>query len=240
MLDDILLATFMETFYGYGTYDAPYWFVGMEEGGGGTFASAEGRINAWIDRGRTELEDPRGTAADLSRSPWFRSYPRLQSTWKQLIRMTLVAQGIVPAVDRIRAYQRDRLGTGTGETCLLELLPLPSPSTRHWFYKDYSDLPYLQSREAYMAHFAPMRAAHLRACVEQHKPKAVVFYSFNWWYRQWWQQITPVPYARISTPDSDILKAATPTTTFLIVKHPVTVGVTNHYFETAGKLLTPQ
>lgn len=34
MLQDDLLQSYMETFYGYGSYTGRYWFVGMEEGGG--------------------------------------------------------------------------------------------------------------------------------------------------------------------------------------------------------------
>ncbi len=33
MLDDTLVTSFMSGFYGYGSYSADYWFVGMEEGG---------------------------------------------------------------------------------------------------------------------------------------------------------------------------------------------------------------
>ena len=33
MLNDELLEDFMRRFYGYGTFHAPIWFVGMEEGG---------------------------------------------------------------------------------------------------------------------------------------------------------------------------------------------------------------
>jgi hypothetical protein len=36
MLNDQLLEAFMRGFYGFGNYQAQYWFVGMEEGGGNT------------------------------------------------------------------------------------------------------------------------------------------------------------------------------------------------------------
>ena len=35
MLDDKLLESYMKTFFGYGNLHADYWFIGMEEGGGG-------------------------------------------------------------------------------------------------------------------------------------------------------------------------------------------------------------
>ncbi len=33
-LDDALLEAYMDGFYGYGNLAGPYWFIGMEEGGG--------------------------------------------------------------------------------------------------------------------------------------------------------------------------------------------------------------
>jgi hypothetical protein len=34
--DHTLLTDYINGFWGYGTFSADYWFVGMEEGGGGT------------------------------------------------------------------------------------------------------------------------------------------------------------------------------------------------------------
>ena len=36
--DDQVLDEFAHQFYGYGNYDGRYWFIGMEEGGGNSFA----------------------------------------------------------------------------------------------------------------------------------------------------------------------------------------------------------
>lgn len=237
MIDATLLEEFMRTFYGYGTYDAPYWFVGMEEGGGKTLEANERKIESWKNRGQKELEDPRGDAVDLSGSPWFRANPKAQPTWKELIRMMLVAEGNEPSLEQIKAYQRDRFGRPDGEMCALELLPLPSPSIGHWFYKEYAGLDYLATRELYREHVAPFRAAHLRERVAEHKPKAVVFYSMNGWYRRFWQQIAAAPFRRISRPAGDYLRASTDETVYLIVMHPAARGLTTLYFEEAGVLL---
>jgi len=57
LFDDQLLNEFVENFYGYGSYNGQFWFVGMEEGGGNSFLELENRLNAWIRRGKHELED---------------------------------------------------------------------------------------------------------------------------------------------------------------------------------------
>jgi hypothetical protein len=237
MLDDTLLEAFMSTFYGYGTYSAPYWFVGMEEGGGGSLSSAQSRITAWQNRGHKDLEDPRGSddALALSTSPWFRPYPKLQSTWKQLIRMTLIAQGQSPSNEQIRTYQRDRLGRTDGETCLIELLPLPSPGLGHWNYNTYSALPYLKTRKLYTAELAPIRVAHIKQCIADHNPRAIIFYGGS--YSHYWQQIAASPFQRITLSDGDISQATTPSTTFLIINHPAARGITTRYYEEIGTLL---
>ncbi len=36
-LDELLLEEFIHTFFGYGDYQAEYWFVGMGESGGNSF-----------------------------------------------------------------------------------------------------------------------------------------------------------------------------------------------------------
>jgi hypothetical protein len=237
MLDDTLLSSFISTFYGYGTYSAPYWFVGMEEGGGGSYSALENRLARWRKSGGQELEDPRSHSGDLATSPWFRPNPRAQSTWKQLIRMALEDQGKPPSLRDIKAYQRDRMGRLDGDVCLLELLPLPSPSTGQWRYTASPLLPYLDTRAAYMDHCAPFRAAHLRKRLEECEPKAVVFYSFNWWYGQWWNQIAGVLFKSIEVSGGDILLGANSTTTFAVVKHPASRGISNRYFDDVGRLL---
>jgi hypothetical protein len=58
-LDDTLLEAFMTGFYGYGTWAAKYWFVGLEEGGGQTCDEIARRIETWKKRKRPEIDDIR-------------------------------------------------------------------------------------------------------------------------------------------------------------------------------------
>jgi hypothetical protein len=46
MIDTGRLNDFMHRFYGYGSWDAPLWFVGMEEGGGSTIDEIELRLKS--------------------------------------------------------------------------------------------------------------------------------------------------------------------------------------------------
>ena len=73
-----------------------------------------------------------------------------QSTWKQLIRMLLLARGQRDDDKAIVDYQSTQLGSSTGDTCLAELLPLPSPDTATWNYGQSSDLDRVSSRQSYL------------------------------------------------------------------------------------------
>jgi hypothetical protein len=59
VLDSELLESFFQTFAGYGNAAAPYWYVGMEEGGDSTEASLKRRLELWRERGSSTLEDLR-------------------------------------------------------------------------------------------------------------------------------------------------------------------------------------
>ena len=84
MIDRDLLQSFVATFYGYGTWNAPFWFVGMEEAGVETLADFERRLQAWIDERKPSLVDLKrfheriGFGASLSESA------PLQPTWRPL------------------------------------------------------------------------------------------------------------------------------------------------------------
>src|SRR6266496_6574065 len=137
LFDTQILTEYIETFYGYGTYAAPFWFIGMEEGGDKTPEANAARLDSWFLRGRLEIADLYKYHHDITAPRFFTAHPPVQSTWGKLIRILLAAKGRQPIVaDDLRFYQRDYLGRSTGDTCLLELLPLPSPSTGQGMYGD--------------------------------------------------------------------------------------------------------
>jgi hypothetical protein len=225
-----LLKRYVETFYGYGNYGGDWWLVGMEEGGGDNADEVERRLRLWDERGRRELEDVAAFAFSDSHAKWFTGRPPLQPTWRKLIRLVLSAGGRSTDAGSIRSYQRDRLARPDGETCLLELMPLPSPSTAHWIYGEYSDRPELASRECYNRCVAPARILHLRQRIAEHGPKVVVFYGRS--YRESWEHVTGGAFCPTDLPGLDII--VRPPTVFAMIQHPATVGVTNTYFEETG------
>jgi hypothetical protein len=167
----------MQGFYGYGNFEGEYWFVGMEEGGGNSFHEVNQRFEIWDSLGRGELLDVAQFHLKLGMPEFFTEPVKLQSTWNKVIRIVLSAEGEKVSLSSVRKYQRDDLGRKSGNSCLIELLPLPSPSTKKWLYAEHTDLPFLRNREAYRDYAIPWRIVRIREGIEKYCPRAVVFYG---------------------------------------------------------------
>src|SRR6516225_15437 len=99
--------------YGYGRWDAPYWFIGPEEG----MAQAENndltyRLNAWHRQGSPEVCDCQQFSRDIGVAGvdrWFRDInPPLQKTWKCLMRLLMTFLNRPADNDCLRDYKRSR------------------------------------------------------------------------------------------------------------------------------------
>ena len=88
-----MIEAYCKQFFGYGRWDAPVWFVGLEEAGAGTPAELHARLTAWDQRGRRELEDAPAFYPACGQAQWHGPNAALQPTWRQLIRILLLARG---------------------------------------------------------------------------------------------------------------------------------------------------
>jgi hypothetical protein len=217
MLNPSALNNYIGSFFGYGRWSAPIWFVGIEEAGGGTERELEQRLAVWAARRTKELEDAPHFYPVSGNAAWHDGHATLQPTWTQLIRMLLIAQGKPDSPSAILDYQRNRLGTVDGETCLLDLFPLPSPNLATWHYADWSELPWLQSRTAYEKMVLSQRIPLLRQRIDHYQPRVVIFYG-DGQLKHWQQFMGAGTYAR---PIADKLIAhERDKTVFFVTKHP--------------------
>lgn len=187
--DDTLLDDYMQGFWGYGVANAEYWFVGMEEGGGDSFEEVNQRISMWDKRGRNPLEDIYEYHMDINVPKWFQKNAPIQPTWNRLIRVLLASKGEIPEKELVRSYQIEQLGRSNGEVCLIELLPLPSPTTNRWLYSKHSDNPTLSNRTWYTQEIGISRDSKITKLIIKHQPKFVMFYGIC--YLDWWQKVAP-------------------------------------------------
>ncbi len=239
--DDSLLETFAETFYGYGNYNGHYWLIGMEEGGGDLFDNVEKRLSACNKRGRQELEDVAEFHRAIDLGELFDEKPTRQPTWDKLTRILLSAEGLLSTESQdeqrkqIREYRQTSLGKiSGGENCLIELFPLPSPSIKHWMYEHHSELMQLKSRERYIEHYKSRRVKHIRARIDQYRPRVVVFYGTT--YLHFWEEIvtnTTCPFDKTSKP----YIAQQNGTLFIVIDHPASRWA-NKYFDNIGQRIS--
>jgi hypothetical protein len=244
MLDDELLEEFMHGFFGYGSFVAPFWFIGMEEGGGTSHDEIAARLNAWKQRGKRALEDlpayhdafaamlPEDKRKSITK--FFGEEPSLQATWKRIIRVLFAATGIDTNEDNIGAFQRNGLGRQSGNTCVAELLPLPSPSSDRWdFYSEQSSIPYLANRDAYSERLRPERIRYLREKIREGKPKAVIFYGIK--YLRWWREIANTKFTREGI--FSLHTAVANSILFVVMLHPTPSrgALSDDYFDQVGK-----
>lgn len=186
--------------FGYGRWDAPYWFVGMEPGGTDDIAW----YDTWLRLGGTELCDCRDHHLGTNFSKWHsESRPPPQWTWRRLIQLLLGYEGKPADADAVSVYQRDRWGSLNGDTALAEVSALRARS-----------MGVNVDRTTYSDH----RISILQERLAANKPTFVVFYGVT--YRAIYEQIAQTQF------DASGYAWHGPTLCVLVV-HPAARGISS-------------
>jgi hypothetical protein len=210
--------------YGYGRWDAPYWFIGPEPGMASSTNNLKERCQAWIDLGRGELIDCKRHHLLFGEKDWHREAPppKLQATWKQLIRLLLATRiGREPNVEGIRSYQQKHWGMKNEETCVIELCSLAAKKLTAKKGTNFdADI------------FAKERAKTIRDRILQYNPAFVVMYGKK--DKSYWEEIA----GRKFSGAPEICAVGNGPTRAVFANHPVDkFGVDPEYWLTlAGKL----
>jgi hypothetical protein len=70
VIDPDILRWYMHTFVGFGTPDAPVWFIGLEQGGGEDLPELERRLAAWQTLGSSETADLLEYCEQIQEARW--------------------------------------------------------------------------------------------------------------------------------------------------------------------------
>lgn len=214
MLAPIELAHMAEHFFGYGRWDAPYWFIGPEAGmGKDGIDSLAARYESWKKLRCESVVDCEKHHRGFGFTRWHQNHPPTQSTWRQLIRLLLAYNGTNPTLDAIREYQRTEWGSVIGETCVIELSGLAAPNMR---------------TEQDRTTFLSKRIERIREAALKHAPEFIVMYGDG--HREAWERIAGGRF------DSNGL-CRMESTVAAIALHPVTRGLGNEYWVNLGLLL---
>jgi hypothetical protein len=183
-MDEVELAA--RGWYGYGRWDAPYWFIGPEPG----MKKDEGdnlraRCEAWAALGSPELLDCLRHHEEFGFPKWHTRRIRMtkpngtetmrpptQNTWRRLILLLLSYKAERCDIDSVADYQRCAFGSSTGETCAVELSALAANS-----------LATERDRES----FREERCAHLRSRLLESAPEFAVMYGIA--AQKWYERI---------------------------------------------------
>jgi hypothetical protein len=202
-------------FYGYGRWDAPYWFIGPEQGKGPKETGDNTpRVNAWLQLGGADLCDCRDFHDLIGEKNWHKETPRLQSTWRPLMALLMTFLGEPANKGTLRDYQRDRWGrVSGGETCVIELSGLPARNSR-------VPMPREQFRQE--------RIEIIRQRMITYKPRLVVMYGVS--EKAHWEQIAGAALEpdRFLQRESSILG---------FTRHPAARRRENNDWEELGKKL---
>ncbi len=207
--------------YGYGRWEAKYWFIGPEpgqpEGDNPHGDNLKKRCKAWIDLGRGELVDCKDHHFGFGFYDWHRETPppKLQPTWKQLIRLLLAARsGKRPDVEDIRSYQQKRWGMKNGETCVIELCSLAENNLKAKKGVNFDPNDLLKER-----------VKAIREKIHQYQPALVIMYRAR--DKSNWEEISGQTFSAAP----DICTVGNGPTQAVFANHPVdNVGVDPEYW----------
>lgn len=192
------LRHWVDHFYGYGSWDARFWFVGYEEGGGDLPEEVAEKFDYFYDVHASEtgatLCDIRelykrvafrieGPKADLYTNRYeyrFDNNAVQHGVWKNLI--SFVHGYSNEALPDLLAYQKDLFASPSAQReALIQLYPLPSPHNHAWYYSwlDLPQFPFLKSRTLYQQHVYEDRISHILQNIVAHRPEVVLMYGME-------------------------------------------------------------
>lgn len=198
MIKEKPLQIWMDHFYGYGSWEAPIWFVAYEEGGGDLPEEVAEKLNYFFDSHSKansptlcdirelyrhvtfEAEGPRAGVFQTLHGYRFGVNAILHGVWRNLISFGHGYTGEeIP--DRLD-YQKTRFASASAKReALIQLYPLPSPHDHAWYYS-WLDLPkfrFLRRRSTYEEAVYPQRIQHILTQMKTHKPQVVLMYGMS-------------------------------------------------------------
>jgi hypothetical protein len=237
MLTRELIERRLSNFWGYGSFQAPVWFIGMEEGLSPQdkkeldkrFLAADGKITIDMRRDMEEL---------TGHMKWFRPPFPIQPAWQYPIALYLfLKNNAEPSHQEIREHQSIVLGDmQLKETTAIELMPLPSAKAddSEWQYGNHG-VPGLRTRQEYIHTYKGARIQNLKALLIKYHPHLVIFYSATYLYE--WECAIEAPLSLVT---SQMYFVRTATTAFCAIPQGRARGMSYERIYEYGELVKRQ
>jgi hypothetical protein len=195
LIEDKVIKYWIDNFYGYGSWNAKFWFVGYEESGGDIPEEVFDRLNYFYDQqlSNTRLCDLRelyrhvifrveGPRAEKFANLYdyrFGSHATLHGLWKNLIAFVHGYQN-EELPDQV-TYQKNSFALPSPPTeALIPLYPLPTHD-HAWYYAwlDLPQFPFLKSRSLFQDYVYPARMQTILENMSVYRPEVVLMYGMD-------------------------------------------------------------
>jgi len=189
LVEPELLIHWLAHFYGYGTFEAPVWFVSHEENGGDLPEEVSEKLSYFSDQHRSATQP---TLCDIREM-----YKRVAFTTMHDYRFgSNAAQDTIfgnlisfahgfrnKKLPGVLTYQKNAfVSSVTPNEALIRLYPLPAPHSHSWYYS-WLELPspfgFLKTRDQYQRQVYPDRIGNILNKISAHKPEVVVMYGMS-------------------------------------------------------------
>lgn len=196
-------------FFGYGRWDAPYWFIGPEPGGTGNQKRAETFIALQKEKSQPDgLCDCKEFHRRIEEKRWHFDDPvKLQPTWRRLMMFLKAFLNQDTSQLSLRAYQRDHWGMSRGRTCVIDLSGLSAPRLTATQPDRVLVEPNIESR---------IQAIRKKIQENQKEIKLVVMYGFS--AEKHWKKIAGPDLQLVR---NDAAKGSIGSIRFVYTQHPV-------------------
>lgn len=229
-LNTNLLKKFSNKFLGYGNLKSKYWFIGMEPGAPRDAKLHKRFFAIWEERGGKDVDDVKDFHLAINEKHYnelFEGKIKYQKTWGVLIKLIFNFNGeIFFTLEDVKKYQREKLGRLKSDHCLLELLPLPSPSNKDSDWKQlYSN--FFRTRKDYEKEYLPKRVNKINSLIKKNQPEFVIFYGIK--YRKQFEKIAgQIEFEEIIIKKNKLFFNKYKGTLFLLIPQP-SQGVSDEY-----------
>lgn len=193
VIEEQAIKHWIDHFYGYGSWQAKFWFIGYEENGGDLPEEAADKFNYFYSLNGVDtlcdirelyrhvafrIDGPRAEKFSNFHDHRFGSNATLHGSWKNLIAFEHgYAGGELPD---LLTYQRNSFASASSNEALIHLYPLPAHN-HAWYYAwlDMPQFPFLKTRALYQDHVYANRMQTILENLRVHKPEVVLMYGME-------------------------------------------------------------
>ncbi len=197
LIEEKSLKHWIDHFYGYGSWQARFWFIGHEESGGEVPEEVADKLNYFrkvpvqtdgtlcnlrelYKHVAVRWEGPKASSFNNLYEYRFDSNAIQHGVWKNLIAFVHgYRQEKLP--DLLAYQQHNFLSPSANNEALIQLYPLPGPNSHAWYYSwlDLPELTFLKSRTLYEEHVYQARIHKILSNINTYKPEVVLMYGMD-------------------------------------------------------------